>query len=57
MNVKQLAEAAYTAWEKLNKCQTLDYDVRLEMCHILNCDPHQLENALTDDIIIEILCG
>lgn len=44
-------------------CVRLDCDTGLiastkrEMCEILGCDPWQLEEVLTDDVIEEVLFG
>lgn len=51
LSLKQIQDAAYRAWDNLGRCNTLDAGVKREMCEILNCDPHELEAAMTDEVV------
>ena len=55
MSKTTIRDAYFQVCRKLDQDAGLVASVRLEMCFILNVDPHQLDAELTDDVIEFVL--
>lgn len=57
MTPEAVKAAVYEAWVSLGRCNVIDAAVKHEVCRLLGCDPHQLDAALTDEVVGWIFFG
>jgi hypothetical protein len=52
-----VVRAAFQVFAKLDRCGSLDAEVKLAMCDVLDCDPWELDAVLADANVVNEIMG